>query len=101
VARPRKALHVVTIPLKVPLQLGESQVMGLKCEEPQAAPRAGKHGYQPFLVVFWRSSDRYSIQVDFILLVQGQPLPAILDSSFRTFGTALKKSTSLVVRATP
>ena len=69
-ARPRELLHVVTIPLEVPLQLGEGQIMGLKCEELQTTPRAGEHGYQPFLVVFGRSSHRYSIKVDSILFVQ-------------------------------
>ena len=73
-ARACELLYVVTIPLTVPLQLGQSQVMSLKREEAETALGAGKHRGQPILVVFGRRGDGDSVEVDLVLSMQGGPL---------------------------
>ena len=73
VARTCELLHVVTIAFDIPFQFGEGQIMGLKREEPQATPRTGEHGHQSFLVILGRRGDGDSVQVDFVLSVQGRP----------------------------
>ena len=78
VARTCELLHVVTIAFRIAFQFGESQIMGLKREEPQATPRTGEHGHESFLVILGRRGDGDSVQVNFVPLVQGRPLAADL-----------------------
>ena len=52
--------------------------MGFKREEPQATPCTGEHGHESFLVILGRGGDGDSVQIDFVLLVQGRPLAANL-----------------------
>ena len=69
-----KLLHVLTIPPRVPLQLGESQIMSLKREKPKLMPGTRKHRYQSILVVLGRSVDGNGIQVYLMLPAQGGSL---------------------------
>jgi len=49
----RELLDVNRIPLKIPLQLRQRQVVSLQRVKSQMGPDSGEHGYEPLLVVFW------------------------------------------------
>ena len=66
----RELLHVVAIPLMIPLKLGQGYVVSLKREKSQMGPISREHGYEPSFVVLGRGGDGNSIEIKLVLPMQ-------------------------------
>ena len=83
--RARKFPHVVSGAFHIPLQLGESQVMGLQCEDPAVAPGAGAmRPRHPTLYVIDSFGERGRNRTyNLVIKSQGKPFFTVTSRCYR------------------
>ena len=75
----RELLNVVAIPLKIPLQLRQREVVSLQRVKSQMGPGSGEHGHEALFVVLGRRGDSNGVEVQLVLPVQGRALSRDFD----------------------